>query len=97
MPEITVSLPDHSYQIGILEGNISQLLVLMHPRFESVDSFGNTSVHDAIQNSQSYLVKVLIEHGVNPNVQNNRNEKTHFDSYYENHNAHAGSDRICLA
>ena len=53
------------------EKNISELLSIMYPKYESVDSFGNTSIHDAVQNGQHYLVKVLLEHGVNPNVQNN--------------------------
>lgn len=75
MPEITVSLPHHSYQIGISEGNISQLgnqlkqlelgakvLIVSNP--EIFEHYGQTCI-DSLQDSGFEVYHHLIPAGEN--------------------------------
>ena len=52
------------------EDHIAKFLALITPKYDSVDSFGNTSMHDAVQKGQLETVKVLLERGAKPNAQN---------------------------
>ena len=63
-------LLDNAIEAG--QQKIVDFLVSMGTnKYESVDEFGMTSMHNAVQEGRLEMVKVLLENGSKPNAQNN--------------------------